>query len=349
MGNDAIIERHIEYMRLRGRSDDTRYYRARILARLAAWMAPVDLVDADKDLLTEWIKGLTASQDTIAQYIGQLRVFYKWAEGEDLLPSRDPARRLPVPACAHRLPRPPADPDVMAALAAAPERIRPWLALAGWQGLRAKEIALLRRDAVMDRHEPPVLLVVSDATKGRRERAIPLSPVVLAELRAHGMPAKGYLFRRADHATGPNRPGRVSHVANEHLAEWGYTLHQLRHWYATRLLAETHDLRLVQHMLGHVSPATTSVYTAYDLASATAAMSAFPEIPGRRIPGSSSRSPGLPAAAGAVAQVPPHVPVDLGRDVADVLAVAPDLGQDAAGPVAQPPQEPGDGAERAQH
>jgi site-specific recombinase XerD len=39
-----------------------------------------------------------------------------------------------------------------------------------------------------------------------------------------------------------------------------YSIHSLRHTYATYLLKETGDLRLVQQQLGHASPSVTAVY-----------------------------------------------------------------------------------------
>jgi integrase len=171
----------------------------------------------------------------------------------------------------------------MRALDHASRRVRPWLVLAAWAGLRACEISGLRRENVLDSAVPPVLLVARDATKGSRERLLPLSPFLLAELQLAGMPSSGYVFRRHDGHPGPNRPWRISQLCNQCLHECGVqaTLHQLRHRYGTQLYQSSgHDLRLTQDMLGHASPATTSVYAAWDRAGATAAVDALP-VPDR--------------------------------------------------------------------
>lgn len=255
--------------------------RRQVLGWLAVWLkAPI--LEADSDQLMAWRATLIVAPDTISQYVGHVRGFYSWCVRSGVLLS-DPARWIPTPPATHRLPRPAPGSAVMTAVGTAPARIRPWLVLAGWEGLRAKEIALLRRDRVLDGLDPPVLLIAADATKGHRERVVPLSPFSLAELRAHGLPASGWLFRRRDGRPGPNRPARVSELCNEHLADCGLgvTLHQFRHWFATEVYKGSLDIRVVQELLGHASPAMAARYTAFSSSSAAAAVAALPVPPGR--------------------------------------------------------------------
>src|SRR6266702_290245 len=115
--------------------------------------------------------------------------------------------------------------------------------------------------------------------KGRRERAVPLGWFPLAVLRECGcLRLSGYLFRRRDGAAGPNQPWLISSLANGPLHDGGVaaTLHQCRHWYATEIYRQTRDLRLVQSLLGHATPAATAIYTAYDQGGAFAAVDALP-------------------------------------------------------------------------
>ena len=95
--------------------------------------------------------------------------------------------------------------------------------------------------------------------------ALCLISAVLAELHAYGLPKTGWVFRRRDGAPGPNRPWTVSHLSNEYLHEQGIsaTLHQLRHRFGTVAYQARRDLRMVQELLGHSSPATTAGYAAY--------------------------------------------------------------------------------------
>ena len=153
--------------------------------------------------------------------------------------------------------------------------MRAWLVLAAWAGLRAMELAALRREDVHEHDDPP-MLVVRDG-KGQKGRAVPLSRLVLDELApildAHDS-AHPWLFpSRLDHRRSVSA-GTVSNLANEHLRSLGNpdTLHSLRHRFASELYRVTLDLRLCQEMLGHASPATTAIYTAFSPTRAAAAV-----------------------------------------------------------------------------
>jgi integrase/recombinase XerC len=276
IADQLAVDRHLEHLRLRGRAPGTIYQRRRALARLAAAL-PVPLLDATAVMLTEWRSALTVGDLAIAHYVSHAREFYGWALTADLRQD-NPAAGLPVPRLGRRLPRPIGEDDLFAAVASAGDRIRPWLVLAAWAGLRAKEIAYLRREHVLDTARPPGLLIVREATKGRAERFVPLSSFALAELRAAGLPASGWVFRRRDGRPGPNHPWRVSKLANDHLHGQGIaeTLHQLRHRFATQAFRYKRDLRAVQELLGHLDPASTAGYAAYDRADAAAAVEALP-------------------------------------------------------------------------
>ena len=266
----SVLARHLDWMRQRGLSENTIQGRRRLLARMAL---PVPLLEADAAMVGEWRAGLTVTGGVIASYVSHVSEFFKWAVKEGLRPG-NPAADVPVPKVSRGLPRPVSEDSLMAALAAAPPRIRPWLVLAGWCGLRACEISGLRRENILDTVSPPVLLVAASATKGAHERMVPMSAFVVAELHAARLPPSGFAFRRADGQPGPNAPWMISHLCNEHLHACGIaaSLHQLRHRFLTQMWRATHDLRLVQDLAGHSSPATTAGYTEVDKPAAVAAV-----------------------------------------------------------------------------
>ena len=276
---DDVVSRHLADLALLGQSEGTIYARRRAIARMAALIG-VPLLEATREDLAAWRAGLRVMDNTAVHYASHARQFFGWAVSNGLC-ERNPAAGLLVPFLSRGLPRPIGEDDLADAVAAAPYRIRPWLVLAGWAGLRAKEIALLRRECVLDTMVPPVLVIVRGATKGQRERVVPMSSFVLAELRPH-LPRVGWVFPRLDGKPWPNSPARISQAANAYLRSIGIseTLHQFRHRFGTVGYGLTLDLRLIQELMGHARPETTAGYAAYNQAGAAGAVEALP-APGR--------------------------------------------------------------------
>lgn len=110
--------------------------------------------------------------------------------------------------------------------------------------------------------------------KGNKERIVPVGRVALASLRR-------YLdirpqFKPVDNAMFVNRSGtRLTERSVQMFIKKNASLsglagkvtpHKLRHTFATQLVNNGADLRLVQEMLGHSSLGTTQIYTHVDIA-----------------------------------------------------------------------------------
>jgi integrase len=272
---EKAVRDHLLHMNLQGRSALTAYHRERALIRLAGSI-PLPLLQATPSDLYQWRASLAVGAGTAAGYISHVREFYKWAVTKGLL-AEDPAAALPVPATARRVPRPIPSADLHHALSMASAKVRPMLVLAAWCGMRACEIAGLRAENVRLRDERPIILIAAEATKGRRERAIPLSAFVIAEMVIAGLPPpRGPVFPSADgrHL----RPWMISKICNEHLHRCGIpsTLHTLRHWCATTAYAVDNDLIGVQELLGHAVIQTTAGYAALNRSRTAALVNAMP-------------------------------------------------------------------------
>jgi integrase/recombinase XerD len=136
-------------------------------------------------------------------------------------------------------------------------------------GLRVSELVSLPRSAARARE--PLLAIKG---KGGRERLVPLSEparaamkiylALLAELRP-GQRASAWLFP-ADSASG-HLPRQVfarelkSVAAAAGLRADLVSPHVLRHAFASHLLQNGADLRVVQELLGHADVSTTQIYT----------------------------------------------------------------------------------------
>jgi site-specific recombinase XerC len=223
-----------------------------------AWLGASHNMAARADV-EDWLATLTIGLGARRNYLGHLHQFFLFVAERTGGPC--PTAAIRRPRQVRHLPRPIRDDHLRLAISRAPDaRMRSWLLLGAYQGLRCQEIAGLEADDV--RGAEGTLLVRHG--KGRKERALPLHPDVLRALERLPLPAAGPVFRHPDGRI--LAPYVVSQRINRFLGslEIPSTAHALRHWFGTSLLRATHDLRLVQEMLGHSSVATTQIYTAFD-------------------------------------------------------------------------------------
>lgn len=166
--------------------------------------------------------------------------------------SDDPSKDVPRVKKPRAHPHPCPDKHILIALSRATEPEKTMLRLAAECGLRRSEICAVHSDDVMDDLGGKSLIVNG---KGDKQRIVPL-PDDLAVQVEH---AHGYLFagRWRGHVEASYVGRHISRLLPE-----GWSAHSLRHRYATRTYAATHDLFLVAELLGHESVETTERYVA---------------------------------------------------------------------------------------
>ncbi len=243
------------------------------------WLAPKALVDATEPDVEAWLDSRKMAPKARYRAISDLHMFYRWAKTQGIV-GEDPTENIDRPRLRQMVPRPIPGPDLEKAVERADPTVRAMLHLAALNGLRAKEIAGLRRCDLLEHLDPPMLIV--SAPKGRRERSLPLHPTVWESLRQAGMPRSGYLFA---YPNGRQWPAwKVSGEVNTHLASLGIpaTLHQCRHYFGTEVYAASLDLRLTQELLGHSSPTTTAGYVQFSRSRATEIVGALNITPSSR-------------------------------------------------------------------
>jgi integrase/recombinase XerD len=129
-------------------------------------------------------------------------------------------------------------------------------------GLRLSEISTLR---ITDIDSKAMRIKVVQG-KGAKDRYTVLSPQVLQELRAYWLiyrPVE-YLFN----GQGKGRPlstRMIEHLVRQALIKLGleskhYTVHTIRHSFATHLLDSGTDLHTLKELLGHTNLSTTMQY-----------------------------------------------------------------------------------------
>jgi integrase len=184
-----------------------------------------------------------------------LRSFYRWllitGQCED-----NPAEALPHVVIGPPTAKPATDAIWRGILEAADERTALMARLACEAGLRRAEVAQVHSDDLIDDVDGVALIVHG---KGGKQRTLPLTDALGLAITA-ALPAEGgYLFPgQMDGHLSPQYVGKlVSAVMPP-----GWSMHKLRHRFATRGYLGTRDIRAVQEALGHASVATTQRYTA---------------------------------------------------------------------------------------
>ena len=187
-----------------------------------------------------------------------LRFFFTvtLAHGEvtDRMPFVREPRKLPVVLSPE---------EVARFLEAAPGlKYRAALSVAYGAGLRANEVVSLK---IADIDSTRMVIRV-DQGKGRKDRYVMLSAHLLELLRAYWKAARprGWLFPGRD----PVQPlttrqlNRACHAAAQAAGiDKRVSLHTLRHSFATHLLEQKVDIRVIQVLLGHKKLDTTALYS----------------------------------------------------------------------------------------
>lgn len=258
---------------------------------------PVRLADLSVDALAAMIGELRRHYEpaTVERTVSTLRGFTRWLARRGHL-DRDPCDDDTVTAGRRRAepdgPLPfhafsAADVDALLSAAADPpagarsawaKRDVAIIATLAGTGLRAGELAALRVKDLDETVERPLLRVVR-GTKGGRRRDIPVPRATVALVheyageraeRALAEPALaekpgGPLFVRSDGA-GLNQQWldrltrRCAAAAHVHLPGDAAT-HAYRHHYGVQLALRGVPVPVIQQLMGHVDPRTTSIYT----------------------------------------------------------------------------------------
>ena len=187
-----------------------------------------------------------------------LRFFFAVTLGRSELTERMPFVREP-----RKLPVVLSPEEVARLLEAAPGlKYRAALSVAYGAGLRAAEIISLK---ITDIDSTRMVIRVEQG-KGRKDRYVMLSEHLLALLRAYWKAARpqGWLFPVRD----PVQPlttrqlNRACHAAAQVAGiDKRVSLHTLRHSFATHLLEQKVDIRVIQVLLGHKKLDTTALYS----------------------------------------------------------------------------------------
>lgn len=233
---------------------------------------PTKALDIDAFLAQQ--RDLNKATSSISRMISSLRKFYQWLARQNIqklnpMLEIDPPKkehRLPVALTVDEVERLLAQPDVHQKLGL---RDRALLETLYATGIRVSELINLKFD---DLHEELKLLKVLG--KGSKERLIPISTVAISWIESYQTKVREPLLlktgKASDYIFLNNRGGSLTRQAVWQIIKRycqmagitkDVTPHTLRHTFATHLLENGADLRVVQEILGHSDISTTQIYT----------------------------------------------------------------------------------------
>ncbi len=287
LSEQAIIERFIDHLWMEnGLSENTLSAYRNDLAGFALWLTEKEqqLTTVSAAIIQNFLAfnyDLKKKQRSVARLLTVLRRFYLYLLRENKI-SENPTRLLMSPKAEHSLPLS-LDEQQVDDLLAAPDvsdslglRDRAMLEVLYATGLRVTELITLQTSQLS--LQQGVIRVIG---KGNKERLVPVGELALDWLtqyyqharpqllvkkkqhkktlrpcseifvtkRGQGMTRQAFWYRVKRYAI-------LAGITTDHLSP-----HTLRHAFATHLLNNGADLRVVQMLLGHSDISTTQIYT----------------------------------------------------------------------------------------
>ena len=266
----------------RGLSENYQLSTQRSLNEFARWCAGNKQIDSPRGVtlpaITEYLAerkraGLSAS--SIKLIVVALKIFFRFLAGKGDV-DRNPAEALALPRIERYLPETLNESQVEQFLeridTKAPHglRDRAMIELLYASGLRISELANARLENF--NFEERVMRVTG---KGNKTRIVPVGRKACEALAAYLTTERPKLVK---HRTGSEiflsergtklTTARIWQIVKSHARHAGLEKniypHLLRHSFATHLLGNGADLRIIQEMLGHADISTTQVYTHVD-------------------------------------------------------------------------------------
>jgi integrase/recombinase XerD len=261
-----LRQRMIEDMSVRGFSAKTQHDYQRIVSRFAAFLGRSPDRATAEDIRRFQVEQREAGMPAPAMnsHVAALRFFFTTT-----IDRPDLSRKLIRAFYPRKLPTV-LSPDEVARLLAATSCIkhRAALSVAYGAGLRVAEVAALKVGDV----DSERMLIRVERGKGGRYRNAMLSPDLLTLLRTWWLEGRrqgamlpgGWLFP-GQNPVKPISTRQLARVVEEAARAAGLTKrvspHTLRHSFATHLLEDGVDIRVIQVLLGHAKLDNTALYT----------------------------------------------------------------------------------------
>ena len=272
----TAIRRFDEQLRAEGKSPVTQEIYIRDVQRLSGWLgANATIGDITPHALTRFINskafshtrdGVPKAPVSLNRSKSAIRTFFRFLTEAGYLQD-NPARLVKLARTPKKPPRPMTSADANRFLSAIKKHGDP-LATRDYVIFRLMLATGIRLGALVRINVGDVDVVgrtIRIRTKGEVEQVVYLSRSLARELQRHVKRRSGgsaALFQ--SQGGGPLKARQVQIRFSQWVRAAGiqrhYTVHSLRHAFATRLYEQTRDIRLVQKAMGHARVTTTEIY-----------------------------------------------------------------------------------------
>lgn len=274
-----LIKDYLRSLRIeQGLAENTLTSYRRDLQQFITWLQAQQLTQFPEDstIVSAYLQSLQQAgkaASSRARAVSTLRHFYRWLENHDEL-QKNPMATIPSPKRGRSLPMALSMAEVDALLAVPDlktvlgRRDRAILEVMYATGLRVSELIHLK---IADLHLDLGLL--KTIGKGNKERLLPVGEVAIKYLQLYLDESRPQLIKSQHYVAtlflnfrgqGLSRQA-IWKMIKRDIAQAGIkkdvTPHTLRHSFATHLLENGADLRVVQELLGHSDISTTQIYT----------------------------------------------------------------------------------------
>lgn len=280
---EQAIDSFIRYLAVeRGLSDNYQLSTQRSLGEFAQWAKTSRKIDNPRQInlsiLSDYLAerkrgGLSAS--SIKLIVVALKIFFRYLASKGEI-ARDPAEALALPRIERYLPETLNELQVQQLIESIPTNVplglrdRAMVELLYASGLRISELANARLEHVDLEHG-----VIRVTGKGNKTRLVPVGRKACEALTNYLTNERTRLVKKKTgsevflSARGTRlTTARIWQIVKAHAKRSGLEAniypHLLRHSFATHLLSNGADLRIIQEMLGHADISTTQIYTHVD-------------------------------------------------------------------------------------
>lgn len=271
-----MIEQFNAAQRQRGIMTSSITRRAADLRKFDQWLSPGTLLDASVADVEAFLAARGWADQTRYAFLSHLHAYYRWATRQGLV-DVDPTEFIDRPRLRPGLPRPVTDDQLAYLLTQATGRMRCWLLLGSFSGLRCLEIA---GPAPWRRRRPGrVHACARQGRQGAHRAAPPSRPAFAARAAdAPGRSAVGGEVRAAADRRQRVAVGEPVDPRGRCRRDDAPVAPLVRY---TRSYQQCQDILAVAGLMGHSNTATTAIYAKFSHRVATAAVLSLTVEPGR--------------------------------------------------------------------